>query len=372
MKKFLLSALAAISCASIAMAAEVTVDFTNPEALGVAKPAPGEATVTEGFTYEGVKVVITQGNDLGSNQELRFFANSNTGVVDFRTSANGGKKGHKFAVSMTDGTAITSISFDGKNLSATAEPGTLDGMTWTGEASTVTFTTNGVVNLNSMTVATGGSGDTPVTPPATPDDQIYAGLIDNYTDWTVDDGTLPEGLSFVWSWNSSYQYAKASAFYKQAYASRATLTSPEIDLTNREEISLSFEMLANYFNGGISQACSVLLSVDGGEFTPLTIANWATDDFKAPWTANTIDLNAYAGKKIKVQFVYTSTAETAGTWEIKNFIVKGKQVQTGIADIEAADAPAEYFNLQGVRVENPSTGIYLRRQAGKVTKVIIR
>lgn len=44
-----------------------------------------------------------------------------------------------------------------------------------------------------------------------------------------------------------------------------------------------------------------------------------------------------------------------------------------IADeIENENAPVEYFNLQGVRVENPSNGLYIKRQGNKVTKVIIR
>lgn len=41
-------------------------------------------------------------------------------------------------------------------------------------------------------------------------------------------------------------------------------------------------------------------------------------------------------------------------------------------DVEAIDAKAEYYNLQGVRVENPAAGLYIRRQGNKVTKVIIR
>lgn len=47
--------------------------------------------------------------------------------------------------------------------------------------------------------------------------------------------------------------------------------------------------------------------------------------------------------------------------------------QTGIDDIviESTDAPVEYFTLQGVKVENPSNGIYIRRQGDKVTKVAI-
>lgn len=38
--------------------------------------------------------------------------------------------------------------------------------------------------------------------------------------------------------------------------------------------------------------------------------------------------------------------------------------------VEGADAPVEYYNLQGVRVENPSNGLYIRRHGKNVTKVI--
>ena len=41
-------------------------------------------------------------------------------------------------------------------------------------------------------------------------------------------------------------------------------------------------------------------------------------------------------------------------------------------EAEAAEGVAEYYNLQGVRVENPAAGLYIRRQGGKVAKVIIR
>lgn len=36
-----------------------------------------------------------------------------------------------------------------------------------------------------------------------------------------------------------------------------------------------------------------------------------------------------------------------------------------------ADAPVEYYNLQGIRVENPTSGLYISRQGDKVTKVIL-
>ncbi len=199
---------------------------------------------------------------------------------------------------------------------------------------------------------------------------VYSGLTESLAGWAVEDGTLPEGLTYVWSWDTRYNCAKASGYYKKAFETKASLTSPEIDLTDLKEISLDFELAGNYFTE-IAKECSVLMSVDGGAFEAIEIANWPTNFTFVP---NTVDLNAYAGKKIKVQFLYTSTAEAAGTLEVKNFIVKGKKNTSGIDGIEAVtdNAPVEYFNLQGVRVDNPAAGLFIRRQGNKVTKVIIR
>lgn len=49
--------------------------------------------------------------------------------------------------------------------------------------------------------------------------------------------------------------------------------------------------------------------------------------------------------------------------------------QSGITDIfedaDDADAPVEYYDLQGRKVTDPAPGIYIRRQGKKVQKVKI-
>ncbi len=45
---------------------------------------------------------------------------------------------------------------------------------------------------------------------------------------------------------------------------------------------------------------------------------------------------------------------------------------SGIESVEATEGEVEYFNLQGMPVENPGKGIYLRRQGKSTSKVIIR
>ncbi len=45
---------------------------------------------------------------------------------------------------------------------------------------------------------------------------------------------------------------------------------------------------------------------------------------------------------------------------------------SGVSDIVVDNTPAVYYNLQGVRVANPESGIYVRVQGGKATKVAIQ
>lgn len=44
----------------------------------------------------------------------------------------------------------------------------------------------------------------------------------------------------------------------------------------------------------------------------------------------------------------------------------------GVESDDCDDAPVEYYNLQGMKVENPTSGIYIRRQGSKTSKVFIR
>ncbi|MBD5180887.1 MAG: hypothetical protein HDT01_06270, partial [Bacteroidales bacterium] len=61
-----------------------------------------------------------------------------------------------------------------------------------------------------------------------------------------------------------------------------------------------------------------------------------------------------------------------------NWLTAAQIEAAGVEDVIAdqisddANAPVEFYNLQGVRVENPSTGLYIKRQGKTVTKVIIR
>lgn len=56
------------------------------------------------------------------------------------------------------------------------------------------------------------------------------------------------------------------------------------------------------------------------------------------------------------------------------WVIEKSESESGVADIvaeDATDTTVEYYNLQGIRVENPSAGLYIRRQGNKATKVVL-
>ena len=69
---------------------------------------------------------------------------------------------------------------------------------------------------------------------------------------------------------------------------------------------------------------------------------------------------------------YTNVAPAAAPAEY-NLPILYKKALSGIFEVvEDENAPVVYYDLRGVQVENPSTGLYIRRQGNKVTKVLVK
>lgn len=85
----------------------------------------------------------------------------------------------------------------------------------------------------------------------------------------------------------------------------------------------------------------------------------------------TVDKNGNASFIIDVIWVVD---ESTNLPIAVTFNGKGEGGFTGVSDIivDDANAPAIYYNLQGVRVNNPQNGLYIRVQGKKVSKVAIR
>lgn len=222
-----------------------------------------------------------------------------------------------------------------------------------------------------------------VTPePVIPEGQFYKGLTSNADDWTLNVGTIPEGLNYVWAWDNAYGL-KGSAYYNNTrFETSVWAISPVINLTNATEATLTFSQTANYLNGNTALIVTAIRE-ENGEWNPIEVApqpagnNWTFVDSSA-------SLNNYCGKKIQIGFNYNSTLTDAPTWEIKNLAVNG---QTALG-VEAVAAEAVYalngniiapegaraFNLSGVEtgLYNLPAGIYVVVVADKAVKVLVK
>lgn len=69
--------------------------------------------------------------------------------------------------------------------------------------------------------------------------------------------------------------------------------------------------------------------------------------------------------------IWDGKADSANAITIEAKIRKGVDPNTGVEAIEAAEENAEYYTLQGVKVENPSDGIYVKVVNGKASKVVL-
>jgi hypothetical protein len=64
---------------------------------------------------------------------------------------------------------------------------------------------------------------------------------------------------------------------------------------------------------------------------------------------------------------------TGAEFDFQFALPEALKATTGISDINVDEnAPVEYFNLQGVRVNNPASGLFIRRQGGKAQKVVVK
>ena len=176
----------------------------------------------------------------------------------------------------------------------------------------------------SLVTADGGleGGEDKPDQPDQPSEAKYAWdflSIGSMGDWTIEDKNKPEDLGHVWAFDSKYGM-KASAFAGGTrYATESWLVSPELDLTGMTAATLTVNHASNFFDSFEDDAL-VKISADGKNWSNIYLSEYPTGwSFKEA----TADISAIAGKKgARIAFVYTSTSDAAGTWEIDKISIK--------------------------------------------------
>lgn len=144
--------------------------------------------------------------------------------------------------------------------------------------------------------------------------------------FTIENVNLPSGLDAVWKGSASYG-AVATAYVSASQTnldSDSRLVSPVIDLGSASAPALSFEHALNFFAdiATARQQATVEAREEGGEWETLEGVTYPTEMGWSFVPSGSISLAKFAGKKIQIAFHYTSTAAKAGTWEVKNVIIK--------------------------------------------------
>ncbi len=140
-------------------------------------------------------------------------------------------------------------------------------------------------------------------------------------DWTIEDKTLPEGLTYVWNFDSKYGMKASAYLNKTNYAAESWLVSPQIELPAGVK-TLTVHQALNFLNGNNrADYVNIMVSTDKTNWSVVNMTGWPAG---TDWTFGdyTGDFSAYAGKKIYLAFKYVSTTTCATTWEVEKLSIQ--------------------------------------------------
>lgn len=152
------------------------------------------------------------------------------------------------------------------------------------------------------------------------------------------------------------------------------LISPAIEFPAAGEYIVEFYGNGSNFDKATLDVClgtdpenldsfsQVLYSIDN---------DYLYDSAASGWKHVEVKFSVAKGGNYHVGFHNKSRATYSNT-RIDDLSVK--KYIAAVSDVvsDDANAPVEYFNLQGMKVDNPAAGLYIRRQGDKVSKVMIK
>lgn len=104
---------------------------------------------------------------------------------------------------------------------------------------------------------------------------------------------------------------------------------------------------------------------EGEEFVPVSIS---ADSLSAELVGK-----SQGAKDVSINLVGTYDVEvTFGADGESALIVFSLSGDSGVAGVDVENAPVYYYNLQGVRVENPTKGIYVKVVGNKALKAVVK
>lgn len=258
-----------------------------------------------------------------------------------------------------------------------------------GDSTNIAFNPETTVKSSSYVNGEGGGGGS-IDPDPNPD----ATKVNIYqATFTANDGGCKENIVSnsspnpqIWKCDPQYGW-KGTAYNKGSkYEAEATLSLPEVDLTDYDDAKLTISQAVNFADSKALDYLSILVrSVepeDGAvDISPLSDFKvkesnyWIFYDF-------TFDLSHYCGTKSTIFFRYTSDDNMCCTWEIKKATITGTKNSTGIKETTTEQKdfidfskPYDVYSIDGRKLTPSQTNansIVIIRQNSKVIKMRIR
>lgn len=204
--------------------------------------------------------------------------------------------------------------------------------------------------------------------------------------WIANPGTYNQGFNVKAKdgREMTSQTEGARVIYCQNYdkENAYTLTSPVIELTKNNELSLDWHI---HMMGGFSwmQSAAVyeewdeddyltfVLYADGQkvELKKITSANAPADETEADWHTETFDLGAYAGKNVQFGIEWRGANSATLRLGVENIkVIEGED--TAITEVDDPDAAvtAKTYNLKGQRVADNTRGLVIKGSQKQIVR----
>lgn len=391
MKKLLLSALCMAGVASMANAADTTLDVNNATnfdgTLVEEVPAEGGSNgqakhyqPLNSLEIDGYKFAFTKGEASTDPAYYWSMSTSKNQQQTIRVYGKSDAAGNTMTITAPEGVTFGSIDFSGSNGKAngvveasvgTATMSSASAMTWTNTeaVSTVTLTFKQNFRITKMVVKPAGGVVDPIEPTTVKFEKATAFESGKYI--FVVNGKIAQPLRESYSYGQMFldveatydgdyiAYEEENAMTVNVENGKATL----MDKYNRyygmdDTHFTSFQMYTE-----VNDGCYWTAAFEGDNIRLTNTLN--TDCFIAQnWNskADTFYNNIAPGKNTDpAQFILPIAYKKVG----------GSAVEAIEAEVDA-DAPVVYYNLQGQRVDNPANGMYIRVQGNKAEKVALR
>jgi endonuclease I len=196
------------------------------------------------------------------------------------------------------------------------------------------------------TVKSGTVTSGPVTPTET---KKYSANFTSESGECTTEVTTPSasGVS-IWTRSNSYGWTATAYKNNTNYESDASLVTPEIDLADCSDATLTFVHAANYFSSVAPSAQLQVNVVCDGVSTTLNGITWPAGNSWSFNSSGSISLKPFVGKKIKIAYRYTSSTSQSGTWEIKSMTVSATANGSSAVHSVRIDNVSRYGNVYDI------------------------